>query len=152
MFRCKYISKIDIESRGLYNFCETHLVFEDPETRSRMINKSYWNVNKFLFFGTQSCRWTDECNQSIKSKIFKSNLLWKPVTLNVGLSWTHIQGIWRANSRATVSISSYFNTPKLNCCLGKMANALHLRGDTKCEDVFKKDMDKHWLCLHQKLF
>ena len=39
MFRCKYISKVDIESQGMYNFCETLLVFKDPEARNRIENK-----------------------------------------------------------------------------------------------------------------
>ena len=38
--RCKYISKADIEFRGLYNFFETLLVFEDPEARDRMRKKT----------------------------------------------------------------------------------------------------------------
>ena len=39
MYRCKYTSKADIKSRGLYNFCKTLLVFEDPEARDGIRNK-----------------------------------------------------------------------------------------------------------------
>ena len=39
MYRCKYTYKVEIESRGLYNFCEPLLVFEDPDARDRMRNK-----------------------------------------------------------------------------------------------------------------
>ena len=39
MYRCKYISKADIESRGLYNFCEMLLVFDDPDMKGRIRNK-----------------------------------------------------------------------------------------------------------------
>ena len=39
MYRCMYSSKDDIESRGWFNFCETLLVFEDPDAKDRMRNK-----------------------------------------------------------------------------------------------------------------
>ena len=39
MYRCKYTSNAEIESSGMYSFCETLLVFEDPEARGRMRNK-----------------------------------------------------------------------------------------------------------------
>ena len=39
IYRCKYTSKAEIESRGLYNCCETLLVFEDPDARDRIRNK-----------------------------------------------------------------------------------------------------------------
>ena len=37
IFICKYTSKIEIQSRGLYNFCETLLFFEDPDANKRGI-------------------------------------------------------------------------------------------------------------------
>ena len=39
IYRCKYTFKAEIECRGLYNFCEAFLDFEDPEARDRMRNK-----------------------------------------------------------------------------------------------------------------
>ena len=35
MYRCKFISEAEIEFTGLYHFCETHLVFEDPDAREK---------------------------------------------------------------------------------------------------------------------
>ena len=43
------------------------------------------------------------------------------------------------------------NTSQWYCCLGNMANVLHLMGDTKSEDFFKINMDEDWSWLNQKL-
>ena len=38
-----------------------------------------------------------------------------------------------------------------NCCLGNMADILHLMGDTECEDNFRMNMDKRWSWLYENL-
>ena len=43
------------------------------------------------------------------------------------------------------------NTPQWNCCLGNMANVLHLLGETECENFFRLSMDKHLSLFHQVL-
>ena len=40
------------------------------------------------------------------------------------------------------------NTSQCNCCLGKMANILHLMSDTKSKDFFRINMDKGWSWFH----
>ena len=39
MYRYKYTSKEETVSRGLYNFCETLLIFEDSKLKVRLRNK-----------------------------------------------------------------------------------------------------------------
>ena len=69
MNRCKYISKAEIESRGLYNFCETLLVFEDPEVRDRMTNKRKIEIlTNACFFAFSHTEELVSVEQSIKSK------------------------------------------------------------------------------------
>ena len=75
MYRCKYTSIAHIESRGLYNFCETLLVFEDPEAKDRMRNKREIDIYKCLFFSTQSDRGVDECRTEHQIKNITSNYL-----------------------------------------------------------------------------
>ena len=50
MYRYKCTSIADIESRGLYDFFETLVVFENPEERDRMRNKRYIEILTNAFF------------------------------------------------------------------------------------------------------
>ena len=68
MYRCKYTSNAEIESRGLYNFCETLLVFEDSEARGRMRNK--WEIEIWInacFSALNHAKRLMSVEQSIKS-------------------------------------------------------------------------------------
>ena len=43
------------------------------------------------------------------------------------------------------------NNHQWNCCIGIMANVLHIIDDTECEDFFRMNMDKNCSWFHQKL-
>ena len=43
------------------------------------------------------------------------------------------------------------NTSQENCCLGIMANVLHLIGNMGSEDFFRMNVDKDWSWFHQKI-
>ena len=51
----------------------------------------------------------------------------------------------------SIPIPIVINTPQWNCCLGNMANTLHLMNDTDCENFFRINMDKHLSWFHQNL-
>ena len=69
MYRCKYTYKADIESRGLYNFCEMHMVFEDPESKDRMRNKREIEIfTNACFSALNHTEVLTSVEQSIKSK------------------------------------------------------------------------------------
>ena len=40
-------------------------------------------------------------------------------------------------------LSIAINTSQWSCCLGNMANVLHLMDDTECEDFFRMNMNKY---------
>ena len=69
MYRCKYTCKVEIESRGFYNFCETLLVFEDPEVRDRMRKKREIEIlTNACFLALNYTEGLMSVEQSIKSK------------------------------------------------------------------------------------
>ena len=69
MYRCKYTSIADIEPRGLYNICETVLVFENPEARDGMRNKRDIEMLTNACFSTLNhAEELMSVEQSIKSK------------------------------------------------------------------------------------
>ena len=69
MYRSKYTSKADIQSRVLYNFCEMLLVFEDPETSNRMRNKREIEIlTNACFSALNHAKGSISVEQCIKSK------------------------------------------------------------------------------------
>ena len=106
MCRCKYTSKADFEPRGLCNFCETLLVFEDPEARNRMRNKRDIEIlMNACFSALNDAKGLMSVEQSIKSKT-SQGITSDKASHNDRLSWKQIQKHLTYNSRAIVSISS----------------------------------------------
>ena len=140
---CKCTSKVDIRCRGIYNFCETLLIFEDTEARDRMRNKRDIEIlTNAYFLALNHAERLISVELSINKNI-TCNYLWKQGSHNAGLSQKEIQCIWHTNGRAIVSNSS---------CLGNMENVLHFMNDTDCEDFFKMNMDEYLTWFHQQLF
>ena len=76
MCRCKYTSKADIESRGLCNFHETTLVFEDPDSKYRMRNKREIEILTNPYFSALNhAEGLMSVEQSIKIKNITRNYL-----------------------------------------------------------------------------
>ena len=152
MYRCKYTSKADIESRGLYNFCETLLVYEDPDARDRMRNKREIQIlTNACFLVLNHSEWLMSVEQSIKSKMAQVITSENKAVIILNRLGNRSTAFDLEKSRANVWIPLAIKTSQWDCCLGNMANVLHLMSDTESENFFKMNIDKDWSWFHQKL-
>ena len=149
MLRSKCTSKADIESRGLYNFGETFLVFEDPDARCRMKNKrDIEMLTNACFSALNHAEVLMSVEQSIISKtsqiIFSENkaviILDCPWNISKAFDMQIAEQLFQFPHSLLIPVA--INTPQWSYCLGNMANVIHLMGDTECKDFFRFNMDK----------
>ena len=149
MYRCKYIAKADIESRGLHNFCETLLVFEDSEARDRMRNNRDIEIlTNTCFSELNHAKGLMSVDQSIKSKtsqeITSENkaviILDHPGKRSNAFDMQIAEPLFHFCHRLLIPVA--INNPQWNCYLCNMVNVQHLMGDTECDYFFRMNMDK----------
>ena len=156
MYKCKYISKAEIESRDLYNFCETLLVFEDPEARDRMRNKREIEIlMNACFLTINHTEGLMSVEQSIKSKVtFTSEnkaviMLDQPRNRSNAFDMQIAGPMFEFSHSLLIPVA--IDSSQCNCSLGNMVNVFHLMGDTESEVYFRINMDKYWSWFQQKL-
>ena len=155
MNRCKYISKAEIESRGLYNFCETLLVFEDPEVRDRMTNKRKIEIlTNACFFALSHTEELVSVEQSIKSKTAQAMTSENKTVVMMdclgnrsnAFDMQIAEPMFEYHHSLLIPVA--INISQGNFCFGNMAKVLHLMGDTECEDFFRIKMNEDWSLFH----
>ena len=148
VFRYKYTSKADTKSRGLHNFCEMLLVFEDHEARNRMRNKSDIEMlTNACFLALNHAEGLISVEQSIKSKtsqvISSGNkaviMLDYPVNRSKASDMQIKEPLFQFCHSLPILVA--IKTSQWNCCLVNMANILDIIGDTNCEDFFRMNID-----------
>ena len=158
MSRCKYTSKADMESRDLYNLYETLMVFEDPEVRDRMRNKGEIEMlTNACFLAINHTEGLMNVEQSIKSKMAQAItsenkavvILDHPRNRSKAFDIQIAEPMFEFHISLPITVA--IDTSQWKCCLGNMANVLHLMGDTESEDFFRMNMDKDWSWFHQML-
>ena len=144
MYRCKYTSKAEIESRGLYNICEKLLVFEDPEARDRIRNKRESEIlTNACFLALNHAEGLMSVKQSIKSKTSQEItseykaviMLDHPGNRSNSFDMQIAEPLFQFCHSLLIPVA--INISQWNSCLGNMANVLHLMGYPECEDIFR---------------